>query len=344
MSLHDEIHEQPIALERLLGESRQVLKLSTELRKRDALYVYLVARGASDHAGQYAKYLMGCLNGLPVALAAPSLFTQYQSPPRLRQGLVIAISQSGVSDDVVAVVEDAKRQGAPTLAITNDGHSPLAHAAEYLLELHAGEERSVAASKTYTAELLAIAMLAAALADDGARFAMLERIPGLVSDALAGEGEIARLAERYRGMDHCIVLGRGYNYSTALELSLKLQELAYTIALPFSPPDFMHGPMALVESDYPVISVLPDGGVFDDGLALIQRLVRERLAEVVVISNRPEAMRLAHHAIPLPSGIPEWISPLVAIVPGQLFAYHLARARGLDADHPRRLAKVTVTR
>jgi glucosamine--fructose-6-phosphate aminotransferase (isomerizing) len=164
-----------------------------------------------------------------------------------------------------------------------------------------------------------------------------------VRHVLALDERIARIAERYRYMSHCVVIGRGYNYATAFEWSLKLKELTYVVAEPYSSADFQHGPIAMVESGFPVMAVAPSGKVFDDTLDLLQRLRNDLLAELLVISDRPAVLELAQSPLSLPDGIPEWLSPLVSIVPAQLFAYHLTLAKGYDPEAPRLIHKVTET-
>jgi glutamine---fructose-6-phosphate transaminase (isomerizing) len=345
VSLRSEIHEQPEVLSRLLVSQREnVERIAGTIRERTVHGVFLAARGTSDNAGLYAKYLWGAWNGLPVALATPSLFTVYKRPPRIEHLLTVGISQSGQSPDIVGVIEEAARQGAPSLAITNAPGSPLARAAEASVDIAAGAEEAVAATKTYTAQLMAIAMLSSALDGDEARWSALARVPDLVRSVLEQEDRIAEQAQRYRFMDYCIVLGRGYNYATAFEWALKLKELSYVIADPYSSADFQHGPVAVLERGFPVLAVLPDGAVFDDALAFLKRLVEDRHVELLAISNRDEALALAHTGVPLPADLPEWLSPIVAIVAGQLFCYHLTRAKGFDTESPRGLRKVTLTR
>lgn len=341
MSLKSEIFEQPAVLDRLLrtqaGPARDVAR---SIRSRGVHWVLIAARGSSDHAALYAKYLWGSRNGLPVALAAPSLFTLYHAPPQLRGALVVGISQSGQSPDIVSVLSEARRQGVPTLAITNDPSSPLAREAEMVLDLCSGPELAIAATKTYTSQLLSIALLSVALeALDGEA---VERVPELVGEALALDGEIEQAAQRYREMTQCVVLGRGLNYATASEWSLKLKEIASVIAEPYSSADFRHGPVAVVSEGFPVLAVVPDGAVFEDVLALLSSLVEERGVELIVLSNHEKALVLARAPLRLPAS-PEWLSPLVSIVPAQLFCYHLARAMGRDPEAPRGLSKVTRT-
>ena len=344
MSLASEIHEQPAVLERLLREQAAAAReIARSIRRHEVHWVLIAARGSSDNAALYAKYLWGWHDRLPVAMAAPSLFTLYGTPPRLRGALVVGISQSGQSPDIVSVVEEGRRQGAPTLAITNEPASPLAGAAELVFDTATGPERAIAATKTYTAQLLAVAMLATALSDDEKASAELDRAPELVGAALALDSTIAEAAAGYREMTRCVVVGRGFNYATAYEWSLKLEELSYVVAEPYSSADFRHGPLAMAGPGFPVLAVVPGGAVHDDVMALLSVLVAERGVDLVAISDRPEALALARTPLPLPADLPEWLSPLAAIVPGQLFSYHLARAMGLDTEAPRGLTKVTQT-
>jgi len=345
MGLRDEIYEQPDVLRRLIDEQWPAIQgIAQELRLRDIKYVFLTARGTSDHAGLYAKYLWATHNGLPVALAAPSLFSIYQRPPRLENTLVVGISQSGQSPDIVSVMAEGRRQGAPTLAITNAPDSPLSEASDWVIDVSAGPELAVAATKSYTAELAAIALLSIAMDDEnGERFAALQLVSDYMAQTLALDAEIAQMAERYRYMSQCVVLGRGYNYATAYEWALKLKELTYTVAAPYSSADFQHGPVAMVAQGFPVLVAMPQGAVYKDLYKLLSRLKREHDVELLVLSNVAEALDLADRAVALPADMPEWLSPLVSIVPGQLFCYHLTRAKGLSTESPRMLSKVTKT-
>ncbi len=344
MSLRDEILEQPTILRNLLaGQMAAAQQIADTLRRRPVDYVFLAARGTSDNAGRYANYLWGAFNRLPVALATPSLFTMYERPPRLKNCLVVGVSQSGRSPDIVEVLAEGRRQGCPTLAITNAPDSPLAQAGDFVIDIQAGDERAVAATKTYTAQVMAIAMLSAALSDEAEYRQVLERVPGWVSEVLQQEPAIARIAARYRYMHQCVVLGRGFNYSTAFEWSLKLKELAYVLAEPYSSADFLHGPIAMVERGFPVMAVAPAGQVFDSMIELLQRLHDEQQAELLVLSDHPQALALARSPVQLPAGIPEWVTPLVAIVAAQLFAMYLTQEKGFDTEAPRSIHKVTET-
>lgn len=343
MSLKSEIFSQPKVLSKQLGNVDEIARVAEEIRKRKLAFVFLTARGTSDNAGLYAKYLWGAANKLPIALAAPSQFNIYKSPPRLSGSIVVGISQSGQSPDIVSVLEEGKRQGVLTLAITNDVTSPLAKAADLVIDIEAGEEKAVAATKTYTAELMIIAILSALLDNATKRLAELERVPELIRQVLELDSEIDRIVERYRYMQQCVVLGRGYNYATAFEWSLKLKELAYVAAGSYSSADFQHGPIAIVSQGFPVLAVAPQGEVHANMLAQLTYLVNEYKVELLVISNEKQTLGLAHSPIELPEKLPEWLSPIVAIVPAQLFSYHLTRAKGLDAEKPRGLMKVTKT-
>ena len=344
MTLHSEILEQPISLARLLSTQRKAVEqIAQAIQSRNIQYAFLAARGTSDNAGRYANYLWGGQNRLPVALATPSLFSLYQQPPKLKGALVVGISQSGQSPDIVSVLEEGRRQGCLTLAITNAPQSPLAQTADFVLDIQAGEELAVAATKTYTGELMAIAMLSTALNGSMQAWNELARVPDWVKQVLNEEAGISRMAQRYRYMRQCVALGRGYNYCTTFEWALKLKELAYVVAEPYSSADFLHGPIAMVDRGFPVMAVVPQGQVFEPLMSLLTSLKEDHLAELVVISNVQSALALAQSPIPLPGEIPEWLSPLVCIVPAQLFTYHLTLAKGYDPDQPRSIHKVTET-
>lgn len=342
--LYQEIHAQPTVLEDLFRTERaNIQRIGAALQQRRVTNVLIAARGTSDNAGRYAQYLLGAVNGLVVGLATPSLYTIYQRPPALHDALVVGISQSGASPDIVAVLAEGQRQGAVTLAITNEPTSSLAQVAQHVIPLHAGQEFSIAATKTYTTQLMALALLSASLADDAAMFDALHGIPQHIARVLEMNDAIARAAERYRYMRVCVVIGRGYNYATAFETALKLKELTYVLAEPYSSADFMHGPVALVEEAFPTIVVAPSGALQMEMRGFIHTL-RERGAEVIVISDADELLDLARIGLKLPVTVPEWVSPLVSIVPGQLLAMHLANVRDYDVDRPRGLHKVTETR
>ena len=344
MTLHSEIFEQPQRLSSLLENQKQtVIEIARVIQTRNVQYAFLAARGTSDNAGRYANYLWGAHNGIPLALATPSLFTYYQRPPRLNNALVVGVSQSGQSPDIVSVMEEGRRQNCLTLAITNIPDSPLANAADFVLDIQAGLEQAVAATKTYTAELMAVAMLSAALSDSNEYWNELASVSRWAQQTLALDDQIAQMAQRYRYMSQCVVLGRGFNYATAFEWALKLKELTYIIAEPYSSADFQHGPIAMVEGGFPVLAIAPDGKVYDSMKDMLTRLRKQKEAELVVISDHAEVLALAQSPIQLPPHIPEWLTPLVSIIPAQLFACHLTEAKGYDTDKPRSITKVTET-
>lgn len=341
--LEKEINEQPEVFRRLLdSEVERGAALVEELRGRFD-YVTIAARGSSDNAARYAQYLFGAYNRLQVALATPSLFSMYRRPPDLSGSLVIGISQSGQSPDIVEVIAEGRRQGRPTLAITNDAASPLAQAAEHLIHLQTGREQAVAATKTYTASLGALAVFSCLYANDQARLEELRRVPALMAQTIQGLAASLKRVERYRYMNYSIVIGRGFNYATAFEAALKIKELTRVVTQPYSSADFRHGPVALVGAGFPVLIVAPSGEVAGDLQNLVEELAALQ-AELLVISDQQTLLEQAELALPLPGGVPEWLTPLVAVIPAQLFALALAQARGLDPDQPVGLRKVTETR
>ncbi|QBD83029.1 SIS domain-containing protein [Ktedonosporobacter rubrisoli] len=339
--LEQEIFSQPEVIARLIDrELKHIQQIVTQLPQFK--YVLIAARGSSDHAALYATYLWAALAGYPIALATPSLHTLYKASARMDEALVVGISQSGQSPDIIAVLEEGKRQGRPTLAITNDATSPLATMADHVVELHVGLERSVAATKTYTAQLAVMAMFAASWNGDKELIAELQKLPEALQKTLQGAQEIARRAERYRYMDRCVVVGRGYNYATSFELALKLKELTYVMATAYSSADFRHGPIATVDTGLPAILIMPTGATSEDMFDLVKEL-QQRNAELLIISDAQQALEQAQTPLPLLARAPEWLSPIVSIIPGQLLALHLAAYKGLNLDSPRGLHKVTRT-
>jgi glutamine---fructose-6-phosphate transaminase (isomerizing) len=338
-----ELREQPEVLARLLQVGRpRAQDVAARIRERSPRFAVLAARGSSDNAARYGQYLFGIRNGLVAALATPSLFTHYGARPALGDALVIGISQSGQSPDIVEVVREGRRQGALTLAVTNEAASPLAEAAELVMPLEAGTERAVAATKTYTAQLMVLSMLSAAWTDDAQAWTELEALPGQVTATLEANHGTARIAESLREHSRLVVLGRGYNLSTAFEITLKVKETSGVMAHGYSSADFLHGPKAILDRTLPVMVVSP-GRAFGD-LDGVLALAREQGAPFIAISDRPEILSSADIALPLAAGVPEWLSPLVAVVPGQMWALGFSLARGLQPDAPRGLTKVTHTR
>ncbi len=338
----DEIREQPRALRRTFDAERaHALEFKQFVEKHSFRLIVLVARGTSDNAALFGRYLLELTTGIPVSLCAPSIHTLYRARLDLRQALVVGISQSGEGTDINLVLESARRQGAYTVGITNEARSKMVRLVDDVFLVRAGKQRSVAATKTYTGQLLIFYLLASAL---GPRITLprISEIPDRVEKTLALAPEVGELVQRYRYMRHCVVVGRGLNYANAFELALKLMETCYVVAERFSSADFLHGPIALVEPDFPVLIFMPPGRTFRDLRRLTERLRRLR-AETLVISSAGARLPVVTRSIRVPESIPEIYSPIPYIVPGQLFAASLAEVKGLDPDKPRSLQIVTRT-
>lgn len=322
-----EIGEQPTVIERLLADQAPAVeRVARTIQQRDPSAIVLVARGSSDNAAVYGRYLLEVCNRRLTSLGAPSGLTLYGSGPRLDRTVVIGVSQSGQGEDVVEYVREARRQGAPTVAIVNDQNSPLAETADVVLACDAGPELSVPATKTVIAEMTLLAMLSIAL--DGADFQALGQLPQAVAHALEQRDTTAQLARSLASTTLGSVIGRGFAYPVALETALKLKETSYTRAEPFSAADFLHGPVALVEPGYSAL-VVDVGGRSSESATAIAAAVTAR-------GGQARFLRVA--------GIAEPFAPIVGLVLGQLFAVELAVARGLDPAIPRGLHKVTSTR
>jgi len=335
-----EIAEQPAVLEKTIQqETGKLKKLGVFLRERNVDLIVLVARGSSDNAAFFGRYLLEITTGIPVSLSAPSVFTLYNSRLNLSRALVIGVSQSGEGADVNQVLESAKKSGAFTLAITNFADSTMAKIADETLLIHAGREKSVAATKTYTGQMLHFYLLASVLAETNLEY---EKIPEYTNQVLKLKSEVEELVQRYVFMENCVVVGRGLNYGNSYELALKLMETCYVVAERFSSADFFHGPLAIVERRFPVILFAPQGVTQQSSLDLLNRL-KELHADSFSITNDKKIASLSSRSLLLPKEIGEFLSPIPFIVPAQLFAALLAEAKGLDADAPRSLTKVTKT-
>jgi glucosamine--fructose-6-phosphate aminotransferase (isomerizing) len=339
--LLSEISEQPAVGARLLDQQHAAVRaVANVVRQRNPTAIVLVARGSSDNAAVYGRYLFEVCNRRLTSLAAPSGLTLYGSGPKLDQTLVVGVSQSGQGEDVVAYVREARAQGAATVAVVNDEGSPLAHTAEWVLRCLAGPELSVPATKTVTAQMLLLAMLSDALADgDGTGLAPL---PAALEQALLQREAAASVARQLANGTIGSVIGRGFAFPPALEIALKLKETSYTQAEPFSAADFLHGPVALVEPGYCAL-LIDCGGRSSEAARDTAAAVRRR-------GGQPVLLRVAEEAGPDGAGLslcvplPEPYAPIAALVLGQLLAIELAVARGLDPAQPRGLRKVTSTR
>jgi glucosamine--fructose-6-phosphate aminotransferase (isomerizing) len=346
-----EIAEIPTVVAGLLDEGAEEIEaVAAEIARRGPRFVLIAARGTSDHAGVYLRYLLETALGIPVGLAAASVTTIYRAPLRWDDVLLVGVSQSGAGPDVAAVVTAAREAGAPTLAITNEPGSLLASAAELVLPLRAGDERAVAATKTYVASLAVAAALVARIADR--RGEPLPWAPALGSvpetlDAtlrasgawLAGPGR--GCVEAFATADEALVVSRGHNYATALELALKLKETGRIFAEGFSTADLLHGPVAVAGPELPTLAIRPDGAAgvaVDEAMAIAARRgIRPWTIGGPEVATRDRALVVA-------PDLPEPLTPLAYVLPGFLVAEATARARGRDPDAPPGLTKVTRTR
>jgi len=340
----EEIRQQPDALERTLAtELRRIERFKQRVAKRRPRLIVLAARGTSDNAAQFGRYLLEITTGIPVSLAAPAIHTLYNARIDYREALVVAISQSGESIDTNLVLSRAREQGALTIGITNEPSSALARLAEHLFLVRAGREKSVAATKTYTGQVLMLYLLAYAL---GGRIRIddLKRVPEQAHTAVELEPSIGELSGRYRFIDHAVVVGRGLNYSTAFEFALKMMETCYVVAERFSSADFLHGPIAMVGRDFPAFVFAPAGPTWTSIGETLDKL-NSLKAETVIITDASNAEAAARgpRVIRLPHKLPELYTPIPYIIPAQFFAAWLAEQKGLDPDKPRTITKVTLT-
>ena len=338
----EEIAAQPEALDRTIASERsKITQLGSFLKDRDIDLIVLVARGSSDNAALFGRYLLEITTGIPVSLSAPSVHTLYRSKLKLQHALVIGVSQSGEGEDINLVLENARSCGAYTVGITNEPASSMATLVDEILVMHGGRERSIAATKTFTGQMMLFYMLAAELADSSTLL-NYQLIPDFAARALEQKPAILELVQRYVFMENCVVVGRGLAYANAYELALKLMETCYVVAERFSSADFLHGPLAMVERHFPVILFAPPGVMLAGVKDLIRRL-QELHADTLAITADIETAGLCRRSVIMPREIDEFLAPIPYIIPGQLFAALLAEAKGLDPDSPRSLSKVTRT-
>ncbi|WP_062206732.1 SIS domain-containing protein [Streptomyces sp. NBRC 109706] len=338
-----EMTEQPTVLRRLLDEGApRIAEVARRIAARHPRFVLLTGRGTSDNAAYYAKYLLEIQLGLPCGLTSMSTTTAYEAKPDLTDCLVIAVSQSGGSPDLVASTTAAREGGAITLAVTNNPDSPLAEACEFAIDVLAGPEEALPATKTYTAELLALYLFVASLrGEDGV--ATARALPELAERVLARQDEVRQLAGRYRFAERMVLTSRGYGYPTAREAALKLMETSYIPALAYSGADLLHGPLAMVDNVSPVIAIVT-GGRGGEALRPVLDRLQDRGADLMVVGPESAVARAsAGFALPTEQ-LAEELQPILEIIPLQLLAYEVTRARGQDPDAPRALAKVTETR
>jgi glutamine---fructose-6-phosphate transaminase (isomerizing) len=334
-----EIAEQPAVWRRLLEGQSAIDRAARAIRERNPRFVLLVARGTSDRAALYAKYLVEIRHQLPAGLVSPSTLTGYGARPDLRDVLMIAVSQSGGSPDLVETLRVAREQGALTVAVTNNPSSPLAQVADLDVDVQAGPERAVAATKSYSAQLLTLYLLLEKAR--GADGSAAHDLPVLGEKVLGLEERMAAAADRYRFAQRMVLTGRGYTYPTVQEAALKLMETSYLSAQAFSGADLLHGPLAMLDASVPVVAVI-SAGVGAGAMQPVLPRLRDTGADVFCV-GAPAAVAQVGAGVALPGGVPEELSPLLEIVPLQHLALHLAVQRGVDPDAPRGLRKVTET-
>ncbi|QNU68653.1 SIS domain-containing protein [Ruminiclostridium herbifermentans] len=344
VKMWEEILEQPEVLKKTVTTNMAVIdELIADLKSREISTVIIAARGTSDHAAVYAKYAIETLIGIPVSLAAPSVFTMYNKKLNMKNCFVIGISQSGKAADAIEVVKAAKEQGAITMSVTNFVDSPLAQTSKYHLFCDTSVEQSVAATKTFTSTVFLLINFIAKWAQNDELLNELKNVPDIMSNIFDKADTIKEIVQKYRFMKECFVLARGINYSIALEAALKIQETTYVRAKAFATSDFHHGPFAMVERDMPVIVYAPEGPSCKDVLEMINKL-KNSDADILIISNNQELLKLGNSSIEIPKGCSDYVSPLFNVVVAQMFACNLSLLKGLNPDSPRGLNKITITR
>ncbi len=340
----NEILEQPEVLQRCVNSNEKtILNIVKDIKSRNINSIVIAARGTSDHAGIYAKYIIESLIGIPVSLAAPSIFTIYGKKMKLNNSLVIGLSQSGKAADVLEVIKSANESNALTLTITNDTESPLAKQAQYHLFCDAGIEKSVAATKTFTSEMMLAAQLVAQWSGDEQFKNQLAQVPANLSKIFQQENNITHKVQRYRFISECFVLSRGINYPIALESALKIQETSYVRARAYATSDFHHGPFAMIDKDMLAIIYAPNGPSHKDEIEMISK-IKGSGAEVLIVSNNKELLESEDFTFEIPQTDNDMISPFYNVVIAQMFACKLSLCRGLNPDSPRGLNKITITK
>jgi len=342
--MQQEINSQPDVLEGLIDKSLpKVDALCDEIIERDIKLVYIAARGTSDHAAVYSKYILETYTGIPVAFAAPSIITVYDADINLKDALVVGISQSGKAEDVLSVVKHANSQGALTVCLTNYDDSPMAKEGKYHFSCMAGEEKSVAATKTFTAQMMIMALLVSRLSGRDDLLERLRMIPTRIRQFLNNCKIDTGLIEKLRDMNECFVLARGKNYAIALEGALKIQETCYVRAKAYATSDFYHGPLALLDEKIPVFLIAPLSRTSHDTREILKR-ISDYGIKTIAVTNDGEIEKMASDVIRIPDGIRGIDSPFVTAVAMQQFACMLSLAKGLDPDNPRNIKKVTITK
>ena len=345
INLEKEIREQPAALAGVCDLNIEVIdKIVAEAKASGVNSIYFAARGTSDHACIYAQYLFGILAGIPCALGTPSVFTKYGAKISFKNTLVVGVSQSGKAEDVLAVLESAKADGNITVALTNNTDSPMAKAAKYHLFCGCGHEESIAATKTFTTQMMALALLAARWAENDAFVEELNGVSAKVAEFLDTKtDEIQALAETYQNIPGAVVLGRGISYPIALEGALKMLETNKLKMKGYPTSDFHHGPVAQVKKGDLVIVISPDGATEKDSADIIAKLLNVE-ADVLVVTNDEKCILPGTHGIVLPATASELTSPFISVLVFQLLACKMTIVRGIDPDKAGVINKITITK
>ncbi len=340
--LESDIAKEPEVLERFLLDSLEDIEEAVRIIERvRPSFLYIVARGSSENAARYSQYAFGEMAGIPVALGNPSLFTLYSKAPDLSGSVVCAISQSGQSPDIVSVAEHAVENGICAIAITNDPSSPLSRRATHTVCIRAGE-KSIAATQTYLNSLAAVGMIAIFLGGQRDRLKELQSVPAVLCETLERGSAAESIARCLKNRDGLFVLGRGYNYSSAHEISLKLKELNYLLAHPYSTAEFLHGPIAVVEKEFPVI-IISCTGAISSTIPIICENLSALGAQKLFITNHKIRSQENVEIFQIPD-CPEWVSPFPVALAGQLIALKTAVLKSINPDKPRTIKKITRTK
>jgi glucosamine--fructose-6-phosphate aminotransferase (isomerizing) len=340
----NEILEQPQVLNKCMEANRQVIiDLAKTIKDRNVDFACFAARGSSDHAGIYGKYIFEILLGMPVAMAAPSVFTIYERELNLTNKLVVGISQSGKAEDVLEVLKKTKQCGAITVSITNDCSSPLALLSDFHLYCNAGIEKSVAATKTFSSQMFILALLATEISKNTELKKELHSISENINKIFEISDSMSLKVERYRFMEECFILSRGVNYSVAMEAALKIQETSYVRARAYATSDFHHGPFAMVQKDTAVIVFAPQGPSLENNKEMIRK-IKKMEGEVITVSNDKDTLKMGNNSFEIPQTKNDIISPFYNVITSQMFACKLSLTKGLNPDTPRGLNKITITK
>lgn len=341
MLMLEDIMEQPEVVERILAEElSKIIEAGRAARERKISLVMAVGRGSSSNVAMQSKYIFEVIAGIPATIVSPSIFTAYKARLNLSSAMVIGISRSGETYETREVLRLARDQGAMTVSITEEERSPLATISDFMLNTRAGMEKAISSTKTYISQVAILYLLAAVITERRDLVEEIRRVPDIIRETLALNECIGELVKPYRYMTRCVVLGNGFNYATALETALKLEEICQISALSHSSAEFAHAAISLVGEGYPVMLYVPSGPTYPNMLRLARELEREMGAETILVSDRSELREVADSPIIIPVPVNELLSPMAFMVAGQLFAYNLAVQKSLNPDRPRGRRKI----